>query len=113
VTAVQIQDNQDAKGAFTLDGAQCVFEGFNTFERITGGPSYHHFLVKAADRMIGGTLAIDGSLLLPDIIEVGEYAHFAFMACYACHADYTIYGPLNDKLQGINRIYMQYLRDTS
>ena len=22
------------------------------------------------------------------------------MACYACHADYTIYGPLKDKLQG-------------
>jgi cytochrome c-type protein NapC len=31
------------------------------------------------------------------------------MACYACHADYTIYGPLKDKLQGIKRIYMQYV----
>jgi len=30
-------------------------------------------------------------------------------ACYACHADYTIYGPLKDKLQGIIRIYMQYV----
>jgi cytochrome c-type protein NapC len=30
-------------------------------------------------------------------------------ACYACHADYTIYGPLKDKLQGITRIYMQYV----
>jgi hypothetical protein len=29
--------------------------------------------------------------------------------CYACHADYTIYGPLKDKLQGITRIYMQYV----
>lgn len=33
----------------------------------------------------------------------------ADMACYACHADYTIYGPLKDKLQGITRIYMQYV----
>lgn len=32
------------------------------------------------------------------------------MACYSCHADYTIYGPLKDKFQGITRIYMQYVR---
>jgi cytochrome c-type protein NapC len=30
-------------------------------------------------------------------------------ACYACHADYTIYGPLKDKLRGLTRIYMQYV----
>jgi len=34
----------------------------------------------------------------------------ADMACYACHADYGIYGPLKDKLQGMTRIYMQYVR---
>jgi nitrate/TMAO reductase-like tetraheme cytochrome c subunit len=28
-------------------------------------------------------------------------------ACYACHADYTIFGPLRDKLRGVTRIYMQ------
>ena len=33
----------------------------------------------------------------------------ADMACYACHADYSIYGPLNDKVQGLKRIYMQYV----
>jgi cytochrome c-type protein NapC len=33
----------------------------------------------------------------------------ADQACYACHADYTIYGPLKDKLKGITRIYMQYV----
>lgn len=33
----------------------------------------------------------------------------ADMACYACHTDYTIFGPLKDKLQGITRIYVQYL----
>lgn len=31
------------------------------------------------------------------------------MACYSCHADYTIYGPLKDKLQGLKRIYLQYV----
>lgn len=30
-------------------------------------------------------------------------------ACYACHADYTIYGPLKDKMRGLTRIYMQYI----
>lgn len=33
----------------------------------------------------------------------------ADQACYACHADYTIYGPLKDKLQGLKRVYMQYV----
>ncbi len=33
----------------------------------------------------------------------------ADQACFACHADYTIYGPFKDKLQGITRIYMQYV----
>jgi cytochrome c-type protein NapC len=33
----------------------------------------------------------------------------ADMACYSCHADYTIYGPLKDKMQGLKRIYMQYV----
>jgi cytochrome c-type protein NapC len=31
------------------------------------------------------------------------------MACFACHADYTIYGPLKDKMRGLTRIYMQYV----
>ena len=30
-------------------------------------------------------------------------------ACHACHADYTIYGPLKDKMQGLKRIYAQYV----
>jgi cytochrome c-type protein NapC len=30
-------------------------------------------------------------------------------ACYDCHADYTIYGPLKDKMRGLSRIYMQYV----
>jgi len=33
----------------------------------------------------------------------------ADQACYACHADYTIYGPFKDKLRGLKRVYMQYV----
>lgn len=42
-------------------------------------------------------------------------AHFqnhrvpADQACYSCHADYAIYGPLADKMRGLKRIYMQYV----
>ena len=31
------------------------------------------------------------------------------MACYSCHTDYTIFGPLKDKLAGVKRIYLQYV----
>jgi nitrate/TMAO reductase-like tetraheme cytochrome c subunit len=33
----------------------------------------------------------------------------ADLACYSCHATYTIYGPLKDKFQGVTRIYKQYI----
>jgi hypothetical protein len=78
--------HQDAKGgwrrhsAFTLDGAQRVFEGFNTYQRTTGDRRYEKVVLKAADRMIGGTLDEDGNLKLSNIIEIGEYAHFALLA---------------------------------
>ena len=77
---------QDAAGgwrgfsAFTLDGAQCVFDGFNTYQWISGDRQYEPVLVKAADRMVTGTVQNDGTLRLADIIEVGEYAHFALLA---------------------------------
>jgi nitrate/TMAO reductase-like tetraheme cytochrome c subunit len=56
----------------------------------------------------GRSLYVDNQNYLPA-------AHFqnhrvpADQACYACHADYTIYGPLKDKLAGLKRIYVQYL----
>ena len=77
---------QDAKGgwggfsAFTLDGAQCVFEGINTYQKISGDKRYQSALIKAADRMIQGTLQSDGKLKLSNVIEIGEYAHFALLA---------------------------------
>jgi cytochrome c-type protein NapC len=30
-------------------------------------------------------------------------------ACYSCHADYSIYGPLNEKITGLTRIWKQYV----
>ena len=81
-----LKRKQDARGgwrgvtAFTLDGAQCVFEGFNSYERVTGDASFRSVLVSAARRMIAGTIAQDGRLILPNIIEIGEYAHFCLLA---------------------------------
>jgi hypothetical protein len=77
---------QDQRGgwrgfsAFTLDGAQCVFEGFNSYQKIAGDRRYETVLVRAADRMLRGTLGGDGSLRLSNLIEIGEYAHFALLA---------------------------------
>jgi mono/diheme cytochrome c family protein len=30
-------------------------------------------------------------------------------ACYTCHTDYTMYGPLKDKLKGLRYVYMEYV----
>jgi cytochrome c-type protein NapC len=30
-------------------------------------------------------------------------------ACYTCHTDYTMYGPLTAKLRGLRHVYVQYL----
>ena len=57
-----------------------MFEGFNTYRQLTGDAGFDATLIRAADRMVRGTLADDGRLVLPDIIEIGEYAHFAMLA---------------------------------
>ena len=31
-------------------------------------------------------------------------------ACYTCHTDYTMYGPLKDRLKGLRYVYMEYVR---
>jgi hypothetical protein len=87
LTSLQwLEDRQDEKGgwkkyaAFTLDGAQCVFEGFNTFQRISRDDRFEETLNRSAGRMISGTIGPKGNLLLPNIIEIGEYAHFSLLA---------------------------------
>jgi hypothetical protein len=66
--------------AYTLDGAQCVFEGFNTYRQLTRDPQFDDSLTRAADRMISGTVDDNGDLMLLNIIEIGEYAHFSMLA---------------------------------
>ena len=87
ITSLQwLADRQDEDGgwknhaAFTLDGAQCVFEGFNTFQKISKDERFIETLERSARRMISGTVDREGNLLLPNIIEIGEYAHFALLA---------------------------------
>ncbi|MBI5413954.1 hypothetical protein HZA38_00355 [Candidatus Peregrinibacteria bacterium] len=81
-----LAERQDARGGwkkhagYTLDAAQCVFEGFSTYTQISGSDEYHEVMKKSAQRMTYGTIRPDGSLLLPNVIEIGEYAHFSFLA---------------------------------
>lgn len=85
-SATWLAERQDERGGwhneagFSLDAAQCVFEGFNSYERLTGDRQFHDVMVRAADRMISGTVAEDGSLAIGNLTECGEYAHFAFLA---------------------------------
>ncbi len=77
---------QDKKGGwhhdagYALDAAQCVMEGFCTYERLSGDTQFHDVFVRAADRMISGTVTPEGAPLIGNLTECGEYAHFAFMA---------------------------------
>lgn len=81
-----LAERQDSEGGwrhhagYTLDAAQCVFEGFNTYQQISGDKQFLDVLIKAAERMIRGTISDSGELLLPNIIEIGEYAHFSLLA---------------------------------
>jgi len=81
-----LADRQDDSGgwkkyaAYTLDAAQCVFEGFNTYQKVSGDQRFKTTLHKAAKRMLSGIIDPDGKLLLPNIIEIGEYAHFSLLA---------------------------------
>jgi len=81
-----LAERQDDKGGwhhdagYSLDAAQCVMEGYASYERLTDDQSYHQVLVKAADRMIDGTVDQEGNLLIGNLTECGEYAHHAFLA---------------------------------
>lgn len=85
-SAQWLAQRQDAQGGwhkhagYALDAAQCVMEGFCTYERLTGDRQFHDTLVRAADRMISGTVRANGSLAIGNLTECGEYAHFGFLA---------------------------------
>lgn len=95
LTSLQwLVDRQDENGgwknyaAYTLDAAQCVFEGFNTFQQISQDDRFKQTLNRAAMRMISGTVDSKGNLLLPNIIEIGEYAHFSLLAWKTLGGEY-------------------------
>jgi len=81
-----LAERQDPKGGwhndagYSLDAAQCVMEGFCTYERLSRDAQFHDVFVRAADRMISGTVTPDGEQLIGNLTECGEYAHFSFMA---------------------------------
>ena len=85
-SAKWLADRQDARGGWhhdaglSLDAAQCVFEGFCSYEQRTGDRGFHDVMVRAADRMVSGTLDASGGLKILNLSEVGEYAHFCFLA---------------------------------
>jgi cytochrome c-type protein NapC len=56
----------------------------------------------------GRSLYIDDAAHLP-AQHFQNHRVPADKACYSCHADYGIYGPLNDKMRGLTRMYLQYV----
>lgn len=56
----------------------------------------------------GQSLYIDDPNYLP-AVHFQNHLVPADEACYACHADYTAFGTLKDKLRGLTRVYMQYI----
>jgi cytochrome c-type protein NapC len=92
-------------GLFVLP-AMCIVGGINTHiqrsERTQFCISCHVMIP------YGQSLYIDD----PSHIPAQHFQNHrvpAAMACYSCHADYGIYGPLKDKLSGLTRIYKQYV----
>jgi hypothetical protein len=81
-----LAERQDKHGGwhhdagYSLDAAQCVMEGLASYERLTGDRRFHEVLVRAADRMISGTVDPEGKLLIGNLTECGEYVHHAFLA---------------------------------
>ena len=85
-SAEWLMERQDERGGwhhdagYSLDAAQCVMEGLVSYERLTGDRRCHDAMIRAADRMITGTVAADGQLLLGNLTECGEYVHHALLA---------------------------------
>ncbi len=70
-----LAERQDEHGGwhgdagYALDAAQCVMEGFCTYERLTGDRQFHDTLVRAVDRM----LASRTSMKLPVVPDGSEH----------------------------------------
>lgn len=77
-SAQWLSERQDKNGGwkedagYALDAAQCVMEGFYTYEHFTGDKQFHETLIRAADRMISGTVDQDGKMLTLNLTECGQ-----------------------------------------
>lgn len=86
--------------------ALCIIAGMNTHMQRTETTQFCTSC-HAMERY-GRSLYIDD----PNFIPAQHFQNHrvpADMACYSCHADYTIYGPFNDKLRGLTRVWKQYV----
>jgi cytochrome c-type protein NapC len=86
--------------------ALCVVAGMNTHVQRSEQTSFCiscHVMVP-----FGKSLYVDDDKHIP-AQHFQNHRVPADMACISCHADYTLYGPLNDKIRGLSRIYFQYV----
>jgi cytochrome c-type protein NapC len=86
--------------------ALCIVGGMNTHVQRSEQTSFCiscHVMVP-----FGRSLYIDDAKHIP-AQHFQNHRVPADMACISCHADYTLYGPLFDKLRGLKRVYFQYV----
>ena len=91
---------------FVFLPALCIVAGMNTHMQRSETTKF----CTSCHAMVpyGRSLYIDDANYIP-AVHFQDHRVPADMACYSCHADYTIYGPLKDKMRGLTRIYMQYV----
>lgn len=92
-------------GLFILP-ALCLGGGFSA--HIEHSKMTHSCVSCHAMQPFGRSLYVDD----PNYIPAAHFQNHRIppeTACYACHADYTFYGPLKDKLVGLERVYIQYV----
>ena len=96
-------------GLFLLP-AMCIVGGMNT--HILRSDQTQFCISCHAMEPYGQSLHIDDPSHLP-AQHFQNHRVPPDTACHSCHADYTIYGPMKDKLSGLTRIYKQYVSTPS
>lgn len=86
--------------------AMCIVGGMNTHVQRSEQTSFCISCHVMAP--YGRSLYIDSTTPIP-AQHFQNHRVPADMACLACHGDYSLYGPLNDKVRGLERIYFQYV----
>jgi len=86
--------------------AMCIVGGMNT--HIVRSEQRRFCISCHAMEPYGRSLYLDDSKFLP-AQHFQNHRVPPDTACEACHADYSIYGPLKDKARGLTRIFVQYV----